>query len=177
MGNTARLPAAGEEVKLGEEEFIVSKTDTKGRIRYVNRAFMRVSGYAEPEVMGKPHNIIRHPDMPRGIFRLLWKTILTGEECFAYVKNRTKSGGYYWVMANVTADRDLEGNIKGFFSVRRRVPDALIAYFEDLYGRMRAAEARAGGSAAPDAGLRVLEQEIRERGFDSYETFVLGIQA
>ncbi|RMG29014.1 MAG: PAS domain-containing protein [Gammaproteobacteria bacterium] len=170
-------PAPEREVKLAPDELIVSRTDPKGRIRYVNRTFMRVSGYSEPEIMGKPHNIIRHPDMPRGIFRLLWKTILAGEECFAYVKNRTRDGGYYWVFANVTADRNAEGEIIGFFSVRRRMPEALIPYFESLYARMRAAEAGKPASQAPEAGIAVLEEEIRNRGFDSYETFVLGIQA
>ena len=163
------------EVELAEDEFIVSKTDLKGKILYANRAFMRISGYAEPELLGKPHSIIRHPDMPRGVFRLLWQTIREGQECFAYVKNRTKEGGYYWVFANVTADRDQENRISGFFSVRRKVRREVIPYIEELYARMRHAEQKVPESRAPDVGIQVLMEEIRKRGFQNYETFILGV--
>jgi PAS domain S-box-containing protein len=77
----------GRERTWGDEEIIVSKTDLKGIITYANRTFLNVAGYTEEEVLGKPHNMIRHPDMPRCVFKLLWDTIESGNEIFAYVKN------------------------------------------------------------------------------------------
>lgn len=104
----------GREVFLHNKDYIVSKTDTKGRIVYVNREFMRISGFSESELLGRQHNIIRHPGMPRGIFKLLWDVIAAGSECFAYVKNLCKNGDHYWVLANVSPDFDKQGEIIGF---------------------------------------------------------------
>lgn len=103
-------------------EIIVSKTDTKGRLTYTNQTFVKISGYTESELLGEQHSIVRHPDMPRAVFKLLWDTILEGKEIFAYVKNMTKTGDYYWVFAHVTPSFDADGKVAGFHS-NRRVPD------------------------------------------------------
>jgi len=100
------VPTDRERV-MRKEEFIVSKTDLTGRITYGNRIFIEFSGYSEAELLGAQHNIIRHPDMPRAVFNLLWDTIAQGNEIFAYVKNMSKDGGFYWVFANVTPSYDL----------------------------------------------------------------------
>ena len=92
----------GREISFGEDEIIVSKTDTRGVITYSNTVFQRVSGYTEEELQGKPHSIIRHPDMPRCVFRLLWDTVQSGHELFAYVLNLAKNGDGYWVFAHIT---------------------------------------------------------------------------
>lgn len=89
---------------------------------YCNDVFLRVAGYKEEEVLGQPHSLIRHPDMPRCVFHLLWETIGREKEIFAYVKNRTKSGDYYWVLAHVTPSYDLDGTLNGYHS-NRRVPE------------------------------------------------------
>lgn len=107
------------EVFFPEDEIIVSKTDTKGRITYANQTFCDVAGYSEAELLGQPHSIIRHPDMPRAVFKLLWDTLFEGREIFAYVKNMTKSGDYYWVLAHATPSFDKNRNIVGFHSSRR----------------------------------------------------------
>lgn len=164
----------GREVYLGSHGFIVSKTDTKGRISYVNREFMRVSGFSEAELLGKQHNIIRHPDMPRGIFKKLWETIARGEECFAYVKNLCKNGDHYWVFANITPDFDNQGEIMGFFSVRRKPSQQAVDYFSQLYTSLFKAEQQAGVREAIGASTALLNQVIHEQGFESYETFILG---
>lgn len=91
-----------DELRFDENLFIVSKTDLKGNITYANDLFIEISGYTEKELIGAPHNILRHKDMPRAVFKLLWDKIQKGEEIFAYVKNRAKSGKYYWVHAYVT---------------------------------------------------------------------------
>ena len=98
----ARRATTGREVRFDEEELIVSKTDAQGRITYCNDVFIRISGYTERELLGAPHSLIRHPDMPRAVFKLLWDTIASGEECFAYVVNRAKSGDHYLVRAHLT---------------------------------------------------------------------------
>jgi PAS domain S-box-containing protein len=110
------------EVFFREEDIIVSKTDLKGRLTYVNQQFCEIANYTEADLLGQPHSVIRHPDMPRSVFKLLWDTILEGREIFAYVKNMTKSGDYYWVFAHVTPSYDKNKNIVGYHS-NRRVPD------------------------------------------------------
>ena len=124
------------EIRLGDDEFIVSKTDTKGIITYCNRVFMHIAGYSEAELLGKQHNIVRHPDMPRGVFRFLWQTLQDGEEFFGYVKNMCKSGAYYWVFANVTPDYDARGRVVGYYSVRRKPSDQAIAALAPIYKEM-----------------------------------------
>jgi PAS domain S-box-containing protein len=110
------------EVFFHEDDIIVSKTDIKGRITYANQSFCHVAGYTEAELLGQPHSIIRHPDMPRAVFKLLWDTVLDGREIFAYVKNIAKNGDFYWVFAHVTPSFDADRNVIGFHS-SRRVPD------------------------------------------------------
>lgn len=112
----------GVERFFGENEIIVSKTDLQGKITYCNDVFLDIAGYTEDECLGKPHNLIRHPEMPRCIFDLLWEYIQGGNEIFAYVKNRCKNGDHYWVQAHVTPSRDRAGQILGYHS-NRRVPE------------------------------------------------------
>ena len=112
----------GLEQTFGDDEVIVSKTDLTGRITYVNRVFMRIAGFTERELLGAPHSIIRHPDMPRCVFKLLWDTIQAKQEIFAYVINMTKHGDHYWVFAHVTPSLSVTGDIIGYHS-NRRVPE------------------------------------------------------
>lgn len=112
----------GLERTFADHEIIVSKTDLKGRITYANHTFIQISGYVEEELLGQPHNLIRHPDMPRSVFKLLWNTIQSGEEIFAYVVNLCKNGDHYWVLAHVTPTFNLSGEIIGYHS-SRRVPE------------------------------------------------------
>lgn len=121
MSKPATTPS-GRETTFNEDELIVSKTDVTGRITYANRVFMRVSGYGERELMGAPHSLIRHPAMPRCVFRLLWQTIGAGREIFAYVNNMAKNGDNYWVFAHVTPSFGPGGDVVGYHS-NRRVPN------------------------------------------------------
>ena len=163
----------GVERVFDPDSVIVSKTNLQGVITYANRTFLEVSEYRESEVVGKPHNMIRHPDMPRCIFRLLWETLKGGHEMFAYVVNRTRLGNHYWVLAHVTPSLDAEQRLVGFHS-NRRVPDrtALETVIVPLYARLRAAE-----HAAPDpeAGLRastdLLHRMLQDKGV-GYDQFI-----
>ncbi len=119
------ISLTGTERFFDDGDIIVSKTDLKGRIIYANRVFLDVAGFKESEVLNQPHSLIRHPDMPRCVFKLLWDTIQDGREIFAYVINRCKNGDHYWVYAHVTPSVDASGNITGYHS-NRRVPDRKI---------------------------------------------------
>ena len=124
------ITPTGVERFIGEDEIIVSKTDLKGDITYCNDVFMRLAGYSEAELLGAPHSIIRHPAMPRCVFKLLWDTLEKGEEIFAYVINLGKDGAHYWVFAHVTPSYDDQGKVVGYHSNRRapnrRVVDEVI---------------------------------------------------
>jgi len=159
---------------MRDDEIIVSKTDPKGRIAYGNEKFIEFSGYAEEELLGAQHNIIRHPDMPRGVFHLLWETVASGKEIFAYVKNMAQDGSYYWVLANVTPDYDAAGNITGYLSIRRAPRRGAIPIIEDLYRQMKQVEQAAGPRDACDASVGMLTNLLKEKGV-SYEQFVLNV--
>ncbi len=166
-------PTSVERV-MREDDFIVSMTDLKGRITYGNRIFIEFSGYTETELLGAQHNIIRHPDMPRAVFKLLWDKIQNKEECFAYVKNMAKDGSFYWVFTNVTPTFDQAGNITGYFSVRRKPKLSGVQTASALYAAMLEAEKKAGPANAIAASTRILVDILNEKGL-SYDELVLAI--
>lgn len=154
----------GVERTFGEDELVVSKTDLQGRITYANDVFARVSGYSEAELVGQPHSLVRHPDMPRCVFQLLWDRIQSGREVFAYVLNRAKNGDHYWVFAHVTPSRDEKGRATGYHSNRRCPDRAHVERWTRIYERLLAAESGAADKrsaiAASSAVLaRYLETE------------------
>ena len=160
------------EIPVPPDKFLVSKTDLKGIITYANPVFCEIAGYSEEELIGKNHNIVRHPDMPRTVFKLLWDTIQKGEEIFAYVKNLAKDGRYYWVFAHVTPTFDSSGRITGYTSDRRPVihREVLTGTIEPLYRELREAEGRGG----LEAGMNLLNQKLKSIG-KSYEEFIFTI--
>lgn len=144
---------------MQEGDFIVSKTDTKGIITYGNKTFIRMSGYGEEELLGTPHNILRHPDMPMCVFKLLWDRIQQGAEIFAYVKNLCKDGSFYWVFANVTASYDDNGRIIGYYSVRRRPKESAVATVEPIYRELLRIEKQSGMNASFDFLVKFLQEK------------------
>jgi len=168
------IKPTAKERKLDPNDFIVSKTDTTGRITYANRVFLDIAGYTEKELLGVQHNIIRHPDMPRAAFQLMWDTLASGHEFFAYVKNMSKDGGYYWVFANVTPSYDVNNNLVGYYSVRRRPRDEAVATISNIYQQMLDVEQKAGPKAAITASTALLVDTLNAAGTD-YEHFVLQI--
>jgi len=141
-----------------DSELIVSKTDLKGRITYANRTFLNLAGYAEDELLGQPHSIVRHPDMPRAVFKLLWDTLAEKREIFAYVKNMARNGDYYWVLAHATPSWDEQGNVIAYHS-NRRVPkrDVVQNVISPLYAAVLVEEQRhANGQKALAAGFQFL---------------------
>jgi PAS domain S-box-containing protein len=150
----------GVERTFGADEIIVSKTDTKGRIIYANEVFLRLAGYSEREIIGRPHSIIRHPDMPRCVFKLLWDTISAGKECFAYVVNRSKNGDHYWVLAHVTPTFDAQGNIVSYHSNRRVPRRDAIDKVKGLYDELLSIE---GQHTDPKAGMNAAFQAMVDK--------------
>lgn len=167
------LPNSKEKV-MRENDFIVSKTDMKGIITYGNRIFIEFSGYNEDELIGTQHNVIRHPDMPRAVFSLLWDTISKGKEISAYVKNLAKDGSFYWVFANVTPDFDERGNINGYFSVRRKPKAEAVKIVGGLYQVMLEAEKKAGARDAISASTKILVNLLTEKGI-SYDELIFSL--
>lgn len=167
-----RIIPTQHEITLGDSDVIVSKTDLKGRITYANRLFMRIANYSEKQLLNVQHNIIRHPEMPRGAFKLLWDTLKAEREFFGYVKNMTADGHFYWVFANITPDRDASGRVVGYFSFRRKPRQEAINVIEPIYREMLAVEKNAGPAAAPDASIAFLLNKLSSMG-TTYERFIL----
>lgn len=159
------------EILLHSGDYIVSKTDLSGKIIYGNKYFINISGYEEDELIGAPHSILRHPDMPRIVFKLLWDRIKNKEEIFAYVKNMSKDGSYYWVFANVTATLDGNGTIRDFHSVRRKPSDKAMGVIPQLYAQLLSAEHNGG----IEASKALLFKILNDQGI-SYDEFVLTLQ-
>ncbi len=167
----SRPRPTNNEIRLNEDQFIVSKTDTQSHILYINRRFMQISGFTEEELLNHPHNLIRHPDMPKGVFKLLWQTLKTGEEFIGYVKNICKDGSFYWVYAHVTPDYDLKGKVKGYYSVRRAPTRKAVTTIEKLYAQMLKAEQNKQGEQASNASIALLENFLAQEKL-SYFQFV-----
>ncbi|MDB5485842.1 MAG: domain S-box protein, partial [Tardiphaga sp.] len=135
------LPVTDVEYPIQDDTLIVSKTDTKGRLTYFNDQFVAAAGFTEAELIGQPHNIIRHPDMPTEAFADLWATLKAGKPWAGAVKNRRKNGDFYWVLASATPIWEA-GQISGYMSIRSKIPDSQRAEAEHVYALLR--EKKAG---------------------------------
>jgi len=153
---------------FGIHEVFFSTTNRKGIIAYGNRVFARVSGYPIEEMMGQPHNMIRHPDVPRAVFKLFWDYLLAGKPVAAYVKNMAADGRYYWVVALAAPIAD-----GGFLSVRFKPSSRLFDSVPPLYADLRAVEQAHGDRAAGMAAAAArLEEWLKSQGFGDYEAFM-----
>ena len=162
------------EIALKDDQMLVSKTNPKGIITYCNSAFVEISGYKESELLGYQHNVLRHPDMPRVIFKTLWDTLKSNREFNGYIKNLTKDGHYYWVLANVTPSFSTDHELLGYYSVRRKPDSEKLNYIKNLYFELLEIENSSSSKDAIDASLYKLNTVLngREMGYDE---FVLSI--
>lgn len=169
---SAVVAPTGIERLLAADELIVTKTDPKGIITYANDVFCRMAAMTEEELIGRPHNVVRHPDMPRCIFKLLWETISAGEEIFAYVVNLAADGTHYWVLAHVTPTLDVADQIVGYHSNRRRPDRRAVDTISAMYRTLRAEERRHVRPAeALEASSQMLDDLLRQRGL-AYDQFI-----
>ncbi len=128
-----------KETILDEYTFLVSETDEKGIIKFANNDFCKIAGYSLEELMGKPHNMVRHNDMPKVAFKDLWETVKKGNIWTGYVKNATKDGGYYWVFATVYPFVSCDGT-NGYLSCRKKASDEEIKIHDNLYKQLKVRE-------------------------------------
>ncbi len=172
-----RKGPTGVEVHLAPDEMVVSKADLLGRITYANSGFCKVSGYAEDELIGSQHNLIRHPAMPACMFELLWRRLKDRREVFAYILNLAKQGEHYWVFAHVTPSFDATGAVVGYHSNRRAPHDDALAKVKALYAELRSAElCHEDRTAGLRASADLLAKHLRALGV-TYEQFVFSLSA
>jgi len=159
------------QIIMKDNDFIVSKTDLKGRITYGNEIFIKMSGYQESELLNSPHNILRHKEMPAVVFKLLWDRVKNNKTINAYVKNRCKNGDYYWVFANITPSHDKQGNVIGYYSVRRKPTSKSIEVIEPFYAQLLKVEQQNG----LEASMTYLNETLQSKGV-SYDEFIVNLQ-
>jgi len=154
----------GVEHTFDENDIIVTKTDTSGKITYGNDTFFKMAGFTEKEALGVQHNLIRHPEMPRAAFKLVWDTLAAGNEVFAYVNNRSKNGDHYWVFAHITPSYNANGQLVGYHSSRRKphrqvITDTIEPLYKDLLNVEKSASSpKQGMEQAVQAVVDLLEQ-------------------
>ncbi|WP_316632772.1 PAS domain-containing protein [uncultured Flavobacterium sp.] len=154
-----RPTPSDREVAWNKNKVLLSKTDTKGTILYANEDFIDVSGYDEFELIGQPHNIIRHPDMPKVIFKFLWDSIKSKQNIHVIIKNMSKTGRYYWVVTDFKIIADADGEIVGYFGTRKAVPEDVVTKFiEPLYKKLLLIEEASGLHASEEYLIGFLEE-------------------
>ncbi|MBC7180806.1 MAG: PAS domain-containing protein, partial [Roseovarius sp.] len=152
-----------QEVPFGLDELFFSRTDTRGVIRAFNPVFLRVAGYGAEDMAGAPHKLVRHPDMPKGVFWLMWEGLKRGHSVGAYVKNRARDGRFYWVFAVVSP---VDG---GYLSVRLKPTSPLFATVKEVYAR--ALERERGQGMTPEQSAKAIEADLIAAGFANYGVF------
>jgi PAS domain S-box-containing protein len=157
----------GREIKLNPKDMLVSKTDPRGVITYGNTNFVKVSGYKENELINSPHNILRHPDMPKAVFYLMWESIKNGKNIMAVVKNLAKNGDHYWVTTDFDIQRGRDGNIRNYIAYRHAAPKNVIKVIEPIYQKLLEIEKEHG----MDASMDYFEGFLQEKKM-SYHQFI-----
>ena len=145
-----RPEATDIEREVTSVDLIVSKSDKQGNITYVNPIFMKISGYTQGELYDKPHSILRHPDMPKVIFKYLWDNLEAGNDVVAYVKNLCKDGSYYWVLATVKTAKNPDGSFRNYMSTRKTITAQAKETISALYAKLLDAEKRTGVEASEE---------------------------
>lgn len=168
MPDRYKLPPLDIEVPVNSKREILSETDREGVVTYANDYFVELSAYPEEELVGKPHSVVRHPDMPKTVFKLLWDALKAGKEYKAIVKNRRKDGKYYWVYSEYKPLYDQNKQIRGYRSSRRPVPRKILSDVEAIYKKLLDLEAT---KSQHDAEM-FLELKLHNDGFHDYAEFV-----
>jgi len=156
------------QLKVDSKKMIVSKTDVKGRIIYGNDYFCELTGYKESELISSPHNIIRHPDMPKAIFHLMWEYLKSGRTITAVVKNMSKNGDYYWVTTDFEIKRDKFGNIQNYIAFRQAAAPHVVTAMEKIYSKLLEIEKNHN----MEASIAYLTAFLEEKHMN-YDQFIL----
>lgn len=153
----SRPTPTSNEIEVKPVDIVVSKADEAGDITYANPIFYKLSGYTKKELNFVPHSILRHPDMPKVVFKFLWDEIQTGNEVHAFVKNLSKDGSFYWVMAHVRPALNQDGSFRNYVSTRQTMSANARATIEPLYAKLVELENSGGVEASEAELLKVLE--------------------
>jgi PAS domain S-box-containing protein len=156
-----------KEVSISSKDILITRTDHAGVMNYGNDSFLRISGYSKDEVIGSKHNLVRHPDMPKVIFHLMWKSIKKRKNITAIIKNLTKDGSYYWVITDFKTQEDYSGAIQNHIAYRRAVPRSALEVIEPFYDTLLRIETDHGMNAS----LIYLKRYFQERDV-TYNEFV-----
>ena len=162
-----RPKAIDREVKFDKKRFILSKTDTKGKIISANADLYNISGYSEKELVGKEHNLLRHPDMPKAIFQLMWKYLLSGRDITVVLKNLTKRGEYYWVIADLKPRFNEKGTVVSLTSFQKFATDDVVDGIEELYSTLLRIEKAHNLKSSSDYFYGFLDEENK-----TYDGFI-----
>jgi len=155
-----------EEIELDPKRYIVSETDEKGKITFCNDYFIEVSGYTREELIGKPHSIVRHPDMPKVVFKLLWETISQGKNINAVVKNLAKDGRYYWIFTEFESRRDNDTKqIIGYHAARKKISKHVLEIIANLYAELLEIEKLQGVEASESYLVAFLKEKGNDMEF------------
>lgn len=158
---------------LLRSDIISSRTDNRGIITFVNPTFLKITGYSKPEVLDQPHNIIRHPSVPRAVYRVMWEVIKAGKQFFGVTKNQCKNGDYYWTLGYFQPEFSDNQDISGYRSTRQGLHDEQLKQeFEELYTQVRQTELNYPHSADQVlAGVACLTKQLKKRGYDDYQQY------
>jgi len=163
-----------EEHEVKNIDIIVSKGDAEGNIKYANPVFFKLAGYTQSELIDKPHSIIRHPDMPKIIFKHLWENLKLGKDVKTFVKNLSKDGGYYWVFAYIRVANNPDGSFRNYVSTRKSMSLNAKHIIDSLYKSLVEAESLGG----VEESQKVLEAFLEENGgnLDSFNDIMQKLQ-
>jgi len=160
-----------KEIKLKKNDVIVSRTDIEGNILYYNNSFLKVTGYSHKELLNMPHSILRHPDMPKAIFFIIWKTILSGRSTYAVIKNLTKEGNFFWVLSKITVQKDNQNNIISFISRGEQAPqylvDALLPLYKELSKREKYSNI--------EESIKYLTTFLTQNNYATYDDYIYNL--
>ncbi len=151
-----------EEIELENNVYIESDTDLKGIITYANDYFAKISGYTPEELIGQPHNIVRHPDMPKILFKILWDRLKEEKTFIAAIKNLAKDGRYYWVFTDFEMIRDDNGKVIGYRAIRKKISHHVTSILDPIYKKLTEIEKEGG----MEASQKYLESFLSEHGDD-----------
>lgn len=165
-----KITAIDQELVLPDDDFISSKTNPNGILTYANSLFIKYSGYKESELFGQQHNIIRHPDMPRVIFKLMWDALQSKREFNGYIKNLNKNGSYYWVFANIVPSFSSDNELLGYYSVQRKPEAEKLNYIKNIYADFMEIEQQSPPEESISNSLYKLNILLngREKGYDEF---------
>jgi len=155
-----KLRKINYEVKCATQQVMVSRTDTEGNIVYCNPTFLEVNGFRGSEIIHQPHSIVRHPDMPKTIFHIIWSIISQGMPIQAVLKNQTNNGEYYWTLMTIKPQKDRDNKVISYVAYGKQAPDSVIRTIQELYRLLYDVEKDHG----IDAALEYLESYLDEQG-------------